>query len=110
MTGVTATGVTAMGQGEGTLTRAAGLVAQAKRDFDGLSRRLEGQIAQMTGQWSGAGGTAFFALQRAWTERQRVITGALDEFEASLRSTERDNLGTDQAQSANYGTLAGRLG
>ncbi len=57
-----------------------------------------------------AGGSAFFALQQAWTEKQKVITNALNDFEASLTSTERDNVNTDEAQSANYNRTAGRLG
>ena len=86
-----------MGQGEKTLTRAAGLVADAKTDFDGFSRRLDAQIAGLQGRW-------------AWTEKQDVITRALNEFEASLVSTEQDNVATDDAQSALYHRTAGRLG
>ena len=37
------------------------------------------------------------------------ITNALNEFEASLTSTEKDNINTDQAQSSNYSRVAGRL-
>jgi WXG100 family type VII secretion target len=99
-----------MGQGEKTLTRAAGLVADAKQDFDGLSKALEGQIQGLQGKWAGAGGTAFFSLHQAWTEKQRVITNALNDFEASLTSTEKDNLNTDETQSSNYNRYAGRLG
>ena len=99
-----------MGQGAGTLSRAAGLVTEAKADFDALSTRLEGQITGMAGQWVGAGGSAFQALQAAWTERQRVITRALDEFEASLRSTEKDFMGTDDQQSSMHSNLQSRLG
>lgn len=99
-----------MGQGAGTLSRAAGLVSEAKADFDALSTRLEGQITGMAGQWVGAGGSAFQALQAAWTERQRVITRALDEFEASLRSTEKDFTGTDDQQSSMHSNLQSRLG
>jgi ESAT-6 family protein len=99
-----------MGQGEKTLTRAAGMVADAKKDFDGFSRKLDGQIAGLQGKWAGAGGSAFFQLHQAWTEKQNVITNALNEFEASLQSTERDNVNTDEAQSANYNRTAGRLG
>ena len=47
---------------------------------------------------------------QAWTEKQRIITNALDEFAASLTSTEKDNINTDEAQSANYTRTAGRLG
>jgi WXG100 family type VII secretion target len=99
-----------MGQGEKTLTRAAGLVADAKTDFDGFSGRLDAQIAGLQARWAGSGATAFFALHRAWTEKQAVITRALNEFEASLVSTERDNVATDDAQSALYQRTAGRLG
>lgn len=99
-----------MGQGEGTLSRAAGMVADAKKDFTGLSSRLDGQISGLRTKWAGAGGTAFFSLHQAWTEKQKVILSALDEFESSLQSTEKDNVNTDEAQSANYTRTAGRLG
>ena len=99
-----------MGQGEGTLSKAAGMVAEAKGDFDRISGKLEGQIAGLQGKWAGAGGTAFFSLHQAWTEKQRVITNALNEFQASLTSTEKDNVSTDETQSANYSRVAGRLG
>ena len=100
-----------MGQGEKTLTKAAGMVADAKADFDGFSRKLDGQIAGPAGQVGG----------RRWARRSSrctrpgprsssVITNALNEFEASLTSTERDNISTDDAQSANYNRTAGRLG
>ena len=103
-------GAPEMGQGERTLTRAAGLVADARQDFEGLSRALEGQIAGLQGKWAGAGGTAFFSLHTAWTEKQKVITNALNEFEASLTSTERDNVSTDDTQSSNFNNYASRLG
>lgn len=103
-------GANEMGQGEGTLTKAAGLVADAKQDFDRLSGKLDGQIRGLQGKWAGAGGQAFFTLHQAWTEKQKVIVNALNEFEGSLTSTEKDNISTDEAQSANYTRTAGRLG
>ena len=99
-----------MGQGEGTLSKAAGMVVDAKADFDRLSSQLSGQIMGLQGRWAGAGGTAFFSLHQAWTDQQTRIVSALNEFEASLRSTERDNVSTDQTQSDNYNRTAGRLG
>lgn len=98
------------GQGEQTLTKAAGMVADAKKDFDGFSKKLDGQIAETRTKWAGAGATAFFTLHQAWTEKQQVITGALNEFEASLVSTEKDNVNTDDTQSSNFNRTAGRLG
>lgn len=98
-----------MGQGEGTLSKAAGMVAEAKADFDRLSNKLEGQIQGLQGRWVGAGGSAFFQLHQAWTEKQRVIVSALNEFEQSLTSTERDNVNTDDTQMSNYNRNASRL-
>jgi WXG100 family type VII secretion target len=103
-------GAAEMGQGEGTLTKAAGLVATAKTDFDSLSSNLSGQIAGVQGKWAGAGGSAFMALHQAWTDKQRVITKALNDFEASLTSTEKDNMNTDETQSSSYGKMHSRLG
>lgn len=103
-------GTNEMGQGEGTLTRAADLVAAAKQDFDRLSGKLDAQIQGLRGRWAGAGGQAFFTLHQVWTEKQKVIVSALSEFEASLRSTETDNVSTDEAQSATYTRTVGRLG
>ena len=99
-----------MGQGEKTLSQAATMVADAKRDFDNFSKTLDGQIGVMRTKWAGAGAQAFFILHQAWTEKQAVIVNALNEFEASLLSTEKDNVNTDDTQSANYNRFAGRLG
>lgn len=98
------------GQGEGTLSRAAGLVTEARQDFTTLSSRLDGQIAAVHGQWGGRGAQAFFLLHRAWTEKQGTVVRALDEFEASLRRTEADNTATDEAQGSSYQALVQRLG
>ena len=99
-----------MGQGAGTLSKGAALVAGAKGDFDRISNKLDGQIQGLRGRWQGAGGTAFFTLHQAWTEKQKVIVQALNEFENSLTSTEQDNVSTDEAQSANYTRTTRRLG
>lgn len=103
-------GVNEFGQGEKTLSRAAVMVADAKKDFDGFSRKLDGQIGDARNKWAGAGASAFFTLHQAWTEKQQVITKALNEFEQSLLSTEKDNVNTDDTQSSNFNRTAGRLG
>ena len=46
---------------------------------------------------------------QAWTEKQKVIVNALDEFAASLTATEKDNVSTDDAQRT-YTRPHGRLG
>jgi WXG100 family type VII secretion target len=99
-----------MGQGEGTLGRGAGLVAVAKVDLDRINGRLDAQIQGLRGRWQGAGGTAFFTLHQAWTDKQRTIVQALDSFERALTDTERDNVATDEVQSAAYARTTSRLG
>jgi WXG100 family type VII secretion target len=98
------------GQGEGTLSKAAGLVTDARGDFNKIAHKLTGQIAGVQGKWGGAGAQAFFILHEAWQEKQKVIVDALDEFSASLHSTEKDNVSTDESQGSSYNRLHGRLG
>lgn len=99
-----------MGQAHGALSTAAEMVAGAKADFDRLDRELVGHLEAAQAMWTGRGGSAFFSLGQAWSERQRTIVGALVGFESSLRSTERDNLATDDAQSAAFAHQLQRLG
>ncbi|MGA8256348.1 MAG: WXG100 family type VII secretion target [Nocardioides sp.] len=98
------------GQGEGTLTRAAGLVSDARADFNNISSRLTDQIAGVQSKWGGQGASAFFVLHQAWTEKQQTIVNALDEFANSLTSTERINTSTDDEQGSNFGRLTSKLG
>jgi uncharacterized protein YukE len=88
-----------MRAGDQTLSRAAGMVNTARSDFDRLSAALSDNIIAQQSRWQGQGGRAFFNLHQAWTDKQNRIVRALNEFEASLQSTERDNVNTDQSQS-----------
>jgi uncharacterized protein YukE len=99
-----------MGQGQGTLSAAAGMVADAKHDFDRLNNELVQHIDAAKATWAVQGGTAFSALGHAWAEKQRTIVSALNQFEASLRSTEKDNTSTDDTQSAAFVRNHQRLG
>ena len=93
----------------GGLVEGAQLVSGAKQDFDRMSGDLEDRIADLKGKWAGAGGQAFFVLHQAWTEKQKVITSALNEFEASLIGTERDAMSTDDTQAGNFTNFQNRL-
>lgn len=104
------TGHNEFGQGEGTLSRAASMVTEAKADFMSISNQMTGKLQGMSGQFVGQSGTAFTRLHTAWAERQRTIVGALDDFAESLTLTEKDNLQTDEAQSSSMTSLANRLG
>ena len=99
-----------MGQGQGTLSAAAGMVVDAKHDFDRLNSQLVQHIDSAKAKWGGQGGTAFNSLGHAWSEKQRTIVSALNQFEASLRSTEKDNTSTDDTQSSAFTRNQQRLG
>lgn len=104
-----ATTAAEFGHGEGTLKRAAGLVADARTDFNQMSTKLDHQISAVRGKWGGVGADAFFFLNQAWQEKQRTVVGALDEFESALTRTEADDASTDESQSRGYANLAARL-
>lgn len=96
--------------GEGTLVRAATMVADAKVDFDRLAADLGHQIVSAQGRWQGAGGTAFFQLHQAWTEKQRAIVTALDRFQTELTGTDAVLTAADQHAQATANATAQRLG
>ncbi|MBC9734246.1 WXG100 family type VII secretion target [Nocardioides marmotae] len=98
------------GQGEATLSRAAGMVSDAHNDFTTLASRLTDQLSALQGKWVGEGGRAFFTLHQTWSEKQRTIVNALNDFEASLNSTEKLNVTTDQESGGGMANLTSRLG
>lgn len=98
------------GQGEATLSKAAEMVVAAKADFVKEASTLSGQIDEIRSKWVGQGGSSFFALHQAWTQKQRIILDALDEFSESLHSTEKLNVSTDDTQNATFANLNARLG
>jgi uncharacterized protein YukE len=99
-----------MGQGRGALSRAAGLLADARADLERYNTEVVERIDSARATWVGRGGTAFSALGHAWSDKQRTITAALDGFEVALRSTERDYTSTDEVQSSMFTRNRQRLG
>lgn len=96
-------GAMVLSQGAGALPRGAAAVAEAQQDLEAIRVRLEGLVAALAGRWVGAGGSAFLAFHQAWSERQRTITQALAEFEATLLAVDRDLAATDAAQATVFG-------
>jgi len=84
-----------MWAGEGSLGRAAALVAEARTDFDRLAADLTDRITADRARWQGTGGQSFFTLQQAWADKQRTIVAALSRFEQALLDTQSANAVTD---------------
>ena len=98
------------GQTEKALSKGADFVDQARGDVKNKCGVLSGNIQTMMGGWGGQGATAFNNLMIAWDQKQETILKALDQLAASMKETERDNVSTDESQSANHANLQGRLG
>ena len=80
------------GQGEGTLSRAAGLVTDARADFNKIADKLSGQIAGVQGKWGGQGASAFFILHRPGTRSRRSSSTRSTSSPPRCTATERDNV------------------
>jgi uncharacterized protein YukE len=99
-----------MGQDGGVLSASAARVAGAQHDLERLEHEVVDRLDAARSRWTGGGGSAFQVLGHAWSQQQRTIVAALARFEASLRATERDNVATDDAQSAAFARTMQRLG
>jgi WXG100 family type VII secretion target len=102
-------GASTYGQGEGTLTRGAALVEDARAELTATNARLTDQLGTLRAGWHGRGASSFFVLHQAWSERQESVVRALDDLARSLTVTERTNEATDEQQDASYARLVGRL-
>ncbi|TNM36198.1 hypothetical protein FHP29_18620 [Nocardioides albidus] len=100
---------TEFGHGEGALKKVADLVAQTKQDLVKKSGEMEGELEQLRTAWVGGGGTAFASVKNAWIEKHKVVTAALDKFEASLIETESDNTNTDSTVGGDLASFLSKL-
>ena len=99
-----------MSKQEQALTRAAGLVAEARSDLDSQLAGLRGKLAGIGSSWVGAGSTAFQQVMTRWDEDTRRIVAALNEFETNLRSSEATYTSSDESQAQSYQRMLGALG
>ena len=98
------------GQTEKALSTAAEYVEQARGEVKTKCNTLSSRVKEMMGGWGGQGATAFNTLMVTWQEKQETILKALDQLALSLRETEKDNVATDESQSASHTNLLNRLG
>jgi len=84
---------------DGGLTHIGDRINTAQAEFKKLSAMLSSQLEHMPQKWQGAGGIAFGKLHVEWQTRQAEITKALQLFEDSLSSTQKDASVNDETQS-----------
>ena len=98
------------GQTEKALSKGADFVDQTRGDVKNKCGVLSGNIQTMMAGRGGQGASAFNNLMISWDQKQETILKALDQLSASMKETERDNVSTDENQSATHTNLQGRLG
>lgn len=99
-----------MFQTERALRDAATKVEATHGDVTQRCQKLTGEVQQMMSGWGGQGATSFNNLMFAWQDKQKTIMDALEMLRQALVETDKDNVSTDEAQSAASANLAGRLG
>jgi len=92
------------------LNRGATMVSEARQDLESQLAQLQGKLANIGSMWRGAGSQAFGSVMTRWNDQTRRITGALNDFEANLRSSEQTYNASDEAQSSSFTNLGARLG
>jgi WXG100 family type VII secretion target len=86
------------------------MVSDARSELEAQLGTLRGQLADIGHHWRGQGSTAFQGVMTRWDENTRRITGALNDFEANLRSSEQTYNASDEQQSSSFTNLSGRMG
>src|SRR4029078_1568159 len=95
------------GQTEKGLSKGADYVDQARGDVKNKCGVVSGTIQTVMAGWGGQGAPAFNNLMISWDQKQETILKALDQQSASMKETERDNVSTDESESANHANLQG---
>lgn len=92
------------------LSRAANLVADARQELNGQLQQLGGKLQGIGAQWKGSGAAAFGNVMERWNAAAKKIIQSLETFEDNLKKSESTYTAADDAQSAAFSKLSGRLG
>lgn len=92
------------------LSRAANLVAEARQELNGQLQQLGGKLQGIGSQWRGSGAAAFNNVMERWNADAQKIIQSLEAFEDNLEKSESTYTAADDAQSAAFSKLSGRLG
>lgn len=82
---------------EGALLKGQRAVADAKQGIDGHTKKVRGQIQEMSGYWSGSAAGAFTQLMTSWDNETVKLNNILIQLENSMKDTETDQAQTEEA-------------
>jgi len=92
------------------LVRGAQMVAEARNDLEQQLSALRGKLSGIGAQWRGQGAAAFTTVMTRWDDNARRITGALNDYEANMRSSAHTYTASDEQQASTFTSYASRLG
>ncbi|QAY64688.1 WXG100 family type VII secretion target [Xylanimonas allomyrinae] len=95
---------------EGALEQGAIAVADAKTAIDGQVKFVRGEIEQLSGMWTGPAAAKFAQLMGEWDSKTSRLNAVLDNLEASLRGTARDQAATDDSHQQVISGLGSMMG
>lgn len=84
-------------------------INEAKGKLEGVSSKLEGELANMRNDWQGQGGAAFTRLQQTWTEKHTQIVRALDQLTQGLENARKVGSQADEQVGGQAGSVLGNI-
>jgi WXG100 family type VII secretion target len=95
---------------EGALAQGADAVSVAYATILDSTRRVQADLGEINGLWSGESATAYHALVTRWSEDAAALAGVLTELENALRGTANDQAAGEEARSKVLGSLNALMG
>lgn len=95
---------------QGALKAGQVAVNDAKAGIDAQTKKVRGEIAQLSGMWTGSAAGAFNRLMEEWDTQARKINDVLIQLEGALKSTEQDQAATEEAHQSTIKGLGSIMG
>ncbi|MFC8191284.1 WXG100 family type VII secretion target [Cellulomonas sp. NPDC057328] len=95
---------------EGALARGAQAVADARQGIDNRVAQVRREIETVGGMWTGPAASRFTQLMAEWDTKTKKLNSVLDQLEASLTGTARDQQATDEQTQQTISGLNSMMG
>ena len=86
------------------------IIDETRAQLRAKVQQLNGQMAEVSGQWRGQGEVAFQNVQNTWTQQAQRIVAVLDDFQQNLRTNAAQYNSDDTQTAEGLNKFMGRLG
>ena len=94
---------------EGALLKGAEAVHQAKEETDAELKGISDLVSEIRGYWTGPAAVAYTNMQTQFNESSTRLNNVLLVLEDNLRSTDRSQKATEEAQNQAINAVLGNL-